>query len=110
MAESRSSSCAERSLFARIQAVVRRIPRGRVATYGDVARMVGLRNGARTVGWALASLPGARATPWWRVIRSDGTIAPRPGAGEQRRRLVREGVAFHDGTVDLTSHAWRSSR
>ena len=95
------------SLFARIHALVRRIPRGRVTTYGDVARLAGLRNGARTVGWALHSLPDAEAVPWWRVIRSDGTIALRRAADEQRRRLVREGVKLKEGTVDLKRDGWR---
>jgi len=97
-------------VFARIHALVRRIPRGRVATYGEIARMAGLRTGARTVGWALASLSGDRPPPWWRVVRGDGTIAPRPGAEEQRRRLAREGVRFREGAVDLARYGWRSSR
>ncbi|MBI3997633.1 MAG: MGMT family protein, partial [Armatimonadetes bacterium] len=49
------------TLFGRIHALVRRIPSGRVTTYGEIARLAGLRNGARTVGWALASLPDAEA-------------------------------------------------
>jgi methylated-DNA-protein-cysteine methyltransferase-like protein len=69
--------------------------------------MIGLRNGARTVGWALHSLPTAEAAPWWRVIRSDGTIALRVSAAEQRRRLAREGVKFSNGIVDLERHGWR---
>lgn len=86
--------------FRRIYAVVRRIPRGTTMSYGDVARHVGLRNGARTVGWALASLPDIEAAPWWRVVRADGGIAPRPFAAEQRRRLRAEGVRFRrDGKV-----------
>jgi methylated-DNA-protein-cysteine methyltransferase-like protein len=80
--------------FARIYDVVRRIPRGSVLSYGDVARLAGLRNGARTVGWALASMPDFEKAPWWRVVRADGRIAPRPFATEQRRRLRAEGVSF----------------
>ena len=94
------------SVFPRIYALVRRVPRGRVTTYGDVARRAGLRNGARTVGWALHSLPSGESAPWWRVIRSDGTIALRREAAEQRRRLAREGVRFKGGVVDLTRHGW----
>ncbi len=100
-----------RSLFARIYAIVRRVPRGRVTTYGDVARLAGLRNGARTIGWALASLPGIDAAPWWRVIRRDGTIAPRPFAAEQRRRLQREGIRLGPaGAVDLRRYGWPSGK
>ncbi|MDR7510885.1 MAG: MGMT family protein, partial [Armatimonadota bacterium] len=51
-------------------ALVRRVPSGRVTTYGEVARLAGLRGGARTVGWAMASLPHDRAAPWWRVVRA----------------------------------------
>lgn len=79
-------------VFERIYAAVRRVPPGRVVTYGEIARQVGLRNGARTVGWALASLPDGEAAPWWRVVRGDGTIANRLHAAEQRKRLRREGV------------------
>jgi methylated-DNA-protein-cysteine methyltransferase-like protein len=95
------------SVFPRIYALVRRVPRGRVTTYGDVARLAGLRNGARTVGWALYSLPTDEAAPWWRVIRSDGTIALRRAAAEQRRRLAREGVKVtRNGLVDLACYGW----
>ena len=98
-----------RSLFARIYAIVRRVPRGRVTTYGDVARLAGLRNGARTIGWALASLPHIDTAPWWRVIRRDGTIAPRPFAAEQRRRLKREGIrSGPGGAINLRRYGWLS--
>lgn len=94
-------------LFRRIYAVVRRIPRGRVTTYGEVARLMGLRQGARTVGWALASLPHIDAAPWWRIVRRDGTIAPRPFAAEQRRRLRREGIRIGaGGGIDLRRYGW----
>jgi methylated-DNA-protein-cysteine methyltransferase-like protein len=95
--------------FARIYAFVRRIPRGRVTSYGGVARQVGLRGGARTVGWAMASLPNDRTAPWWRVVRSDGAIAPRPSADEQRRRLRLEGVRVSPpGVIDLARYGWPS--
>lgn len=95
------------AFFERIYAVIRRVPRGRVTTYGEVARLAGLRNGARTVGWALASLPDGESAPWWRVVRRDGTIAPRPSASEQRRRLRREGIHLNaDGAVNLRRYSW----
>ncbi len=97
-------------LFDRVYAIMRRVPRGRVTTYGEIARLAGLRNGARTVGWALASLPPGTAKPWWRVVRRDGTIAPRPFAGEQRRRLRREGIRLgRGGGVDLRRYGWPSA-
>ncbi len=71
--------------------------------------MVGLRNGARTVGWALASLPDGHTAPWWRVVRSDGTIANRRFAAEQRRRLRSEGISVRlrgAGGIDLRRYGW----
>lgn len=80
-----------------------------MTTYGEIAHRVGLRNGARTVGWALASLPDGETAPWWRVVRSDGTIANRRFAAEQRRRLRREGIGVRlrgAGGVDLRRYGW----
>lgn len=79
---------------AQVHAAVRAIPRGRVATYGDVAAAVGSRSVARQVGWALAALPEGSDVPWHRVVGARGTVA-RLGtdAGrEQVRRLRAEGV------------------
>ena len=91
--------------FERVYAVVRQIPRGRVATYAQVAALVGVPRGARAVGWALGALGGARATeiPWHRVVGAGGRIAPRTGHG-QRRRLRAEGIRFRGERVDLTRH------
>jgi len=98
------------TVFDRIYALVQTIPTGRVTTYGTVARHTGIRNGARTVGWALASLPTIDAAPWWRVVRSNGTIAARPFAGEQRRRLRREGIRFGaGGVIELKRYGWPSA-
>lgn len=88
---------------------MRAIPRGRVATYGQVARLLGMRRGARAVGWALRALSPAaeKDVPWHRVVGAGGRISERAGAGPllQRRRLRREGVAFRQGRVDLARHA-----
>ncbi|MDR7419216.1 MAG: MGMT family protein [Armatimonadota bacterium] len=98
------------ALFATIYAIVKRVPRGRIVSYGGVARLAGLRGGARTVGWALASTPRGEKVPWWRVLRGDGTVAPRPFADEQRRRLRAEGVRFdRRGVVDLRRYGWPSA-
>jgi methylated-DNA-protein-cysteine methyltransferase-like protein len=84
---------------------VRRIPRGRVCTYGQVASLVGSPRGARAVGWALRRLPARLepSVPWHRVVASGGWLSPRlgPGAQIQRRRLLAEGVRFRGGVVDL---------
>jgi methylated-DNA-protein-cysteine methyltransferase related protein len=91
--------------FARVWALVRQLPRGRVATYGEIAALLGVPRGARAVGWALRALSPeqARCVPWHRVVGSGGRIAVRDGAGmhEQRQRLRAEGVAFRGERVDL---------
>ena len=97
------------TFFRQVYRAVRAIPRGRVATYGQVARWLGLRRGARAVGWALRALSPetARRVPWHRVVSAGGRIALRAGAGPdlQRRRLRAEGVRFTGGRVDMTRHA-----
>jgi methylated-DNA-protein-cysteine methyltransferase-like protein len=95
----------------RILAVVRRIPRGRVATYGQVARLAGLPTHARLVGYALAALPAATSVPWHRVINARGEISLRrreDGATvEQRLRLEREGVRVAgNGRIELERFGW----
>jgi methylated-DNA-protein-cysteine methyltransferase-like protein len=85
------------STYTRIYAVVRRIPRGKVASYGDVARRAGLPGHARQVGYAMHALGPDTAVPWHRVVNTKGEIScRRRGAGEleQRVRLEREGVRF----------------
>jgi methylated-DNA-protein-cysteine methyltransferase-like protein len=94
--------------FQRVYEAVRAIPRGRVATYGQVARLVGVTRGARAVGWALRALDARRErrVPWHRVVGMGGRISPRAGVGPavQRRRLQEEGVSFRGGRVDLRRH------
>ena len=89
--------------------VVRRIPRGTVATYGQVAALAGSAGAARQVGYALAALPASTTVPWHRVLNARGSISPRPGGSivTQRLRLEREGVTFgQDGRVDLATSGW----
>jgi methylated-DNA-protein-cysteine methyltransferase-like protein len=94
--------------FERVYEAVRAIPRGRVVTYGQVARLVGVPRGARAVGWALRALDPRRerAVPWHRGVGAGGRISPRAGGGplRQRRRLQAEGVGFRAGRVDLGRH------
>jgi len=99
-------------LYPRIYALVRRIPRGRVATYGDIATLAGIPGRARQVGYALHALPGGSAVPWHRVINSAGRISLPPHAGglEQRFRLLAEGVPIDQaGRIALERHRWRRS-
>ena len=101
--------------WSRIYRVVRRIPRGRVATYGEVALAAGKPHGARQVGYALAALRGARHdVPWQRVLgaRPRGhaaiSILDPIGAARQRVLLEAEGIRFDErGRVDLARHGWK---
>jgi methylated-DNA-protein-cysteine methyltransferase-like protein len=94
----------------RIWDVVRRIPRGRVATYGQVATIAGLAGQARQVGYALHDLPEGNDVPWHRVINARGEVSPRaePGwDGFQRHLLEEEGLVFDDrGRLDLERYRW----
>jgi methylated-DNA-protein-cysteine methyltransferase-like protein len=88
--------------YARILRAVATIPRGRVASYGQIAAIAGLPGRARQVGFALRNI-GDGAVPWHRVVNARGTSSLTGDAGElQRRRLRREGVAIDDnGRIDL---------
>ena len=104
-------SSATESFSVRHQAiyeVVKTIPAGVVATYGQGAAIVGC--GPRLVGYALASLPAGMDVPWQRVINSQGKISIRSdGAADPRQRqaLIREGIVFSlKGTVDLKRFGW----
>jgi methylated-DNA-protein-cysteine methyltransferase related protein len=104
----RAAGATRASFFTRVYAMVRRIPRGRVATYGQVAALCGVPRGARAVGWALRGLDAKRErrVPWHRVVGRGGRISldGRPSGVEQRRRLRAEGVRFVRGAVDLAHH------
>jgi methylated-DNA-protein-cysteine methyltransferase-like protein len=95
--------------FEQVYALVRCIPPGRVASYGQIARLLGQPHAARTVGWALRGLPEGSGVPWHRVVNAAGRISlPNPqGAVEQRRLLEAEGVVFDPGDrVDVDRFGW----
>lgn len=96
--------------YHRIYRVVRHIPKGRVATYGLVARLAGRPGAARTVGWALSALPDDSDVPWWRVLNAAGRISlsgADHGSVVQRALLLREGVKFAPGgAVNLAVFGW----
>lgn len=99
------------SSWARIYDVVRQIPSGRVATYGQVAELAGLPRQARLVGYALSALSAGSRVPWHRVINAEGRVSARSdGAGAtvpQRLRLEAEGVTFGaGGRVSLERFRW----
>jgi methylated-DNA-protein-cysteine methyltransferase-like protein len=92
----------------RIFEVVRRIPRGRVATYGQVAALAGMPRHARAVGYALHRCPPG--VPWQRVINVRGEVSLPEAGGQgpfQRALLEAEGVVFRDGKADLEEFGWR---
>ena len=93
-----------------IYAVVLRIPAGKVANYGQVASVAGLKGGARQVGYALHALEDGSNVPWHRVLNARGEVSPRatPGwEGLQRKLLKAEGVCFDEhGRVDLARDRW----
>lgn len=99
--------------YSRIYKVIARIPRGRVATYGQIAQLAGLGKHARQVGYALSATPDDIDIPWHRVINAKGEVSARSdpffdGAKEQRRLLEREGVEFdRRGRMDLERFQWR---
>jgi methylated-DNA-protein-cysteine methyltransferase-like protein len=90
--------------------IVRTIPRGRVASYGQIARLAGLPKHARLGGTALGAA-GKLKLPWHRVINAQGRIALPPnstGFREQRKRLREEGVMVLKGKVDLKRYGWKA--
>ena len=92
-----------------VKAVIRRIPSGRVATYGQVAALAGREHAARGVSWILHSSSETAGLPWHRVIGGPGRISLQRGRGfeEQRRRLMAEGVAVGPGgRIDLERYRW----
>jgi methylated-DNA-protein-cysteine methyltransferase-like protein len=97
--------------YQRIYRVVARIPRGRVATYGQVADLAGLPGHARQVGYALHSLPDDVEVPWHRVINARGEVSDRfhsEWAVIQRSMLESEGIRFDPaGNLDLTRYRWK---
>jgi methylated-DNA-protein-cysteine methyltransferase-like protein len=99
------------STYARIYAVVRRIPKGRVASYGQIAELAGLPRAARQVGYAMAALRPSDRVPWQRVINARGELSARaePNAEAlQRIVLEREGVRFDAaGRIDFARYGWR---
>ncbi len=96
--------------FEAVYEVVRSVPRGRVVTYGQIARLLGQPRGARAVGWALRALhgPRSRRVPWHRVLGHGGRLSMgvSPSGLEQRRRLAAEGVRLVGQRVDFARHAF----
>ena len=91
--------------------LVQQIPRGRVTTYGTLARVLHLRSGARTAGRALAATPSGKGIPWHRVVGERGKLLiPEPYASLQRKLLESEGVRIVEFRVNYAKHGWEPRR
>ena len=87
---------------------VKQIPRGRVLTYGALAKALRLPGGARSAGRAMAATPSGKGIPWHRVIGEHGKILIRePYASLQRKLLESEGITLIESRVDLKRHLWK---
>jgi methylated-DNA-protein-cysteine methyltransferase related protein len=87
--------------------LVKKIPRGRVTTYGELARALRLRGGARAVGYAMAACPSGRGIPWHRVVGAGGRLLmAEPHAGLQRLLLETEGVTLEGGRAEMNRFGW----
>ena len=96
--------------LARIYETIRDIPRGKVASYGQVAEIAGIPRGARLVGWALRQLPRGHDVPWHRVITASGRIAFDSGTQpfrKQRSLLMQDDVVVIAGRVDMQKYRWQ---
>ena len=92
--------------FERVYQVVRMIPSGKVASYGQIAAIVSHRGAARTVGWALHSLPNDSDVPWQRVINARGQISLNPST-RQAQLLTQEGIVVSpEGKIDMKAYQW----
>ncbi|HCV42603.1 MAG TPA: methyltransferase [Bacteroidetes bacterium] len=100
-------------LYGRIWETVRRIPKGKVATYGGIAEMCGFPRHARLVGYALHNLPLGSNIPWHRVVNSQGRISLSKWSGgyqKQKLLLEKEGVVFVRERINLSTFGWSKWR
>ncbi len=90
-----------------IYLLVKQIPRGRVTTYGALAKALKVPGGARVVGYAMAGCPSGRGIPWHRVVGAGGRLIIRePYASKQRRLLESEGVEVGVRSLDMQRFGW----
>ena len=99
MAESRQNT------QERVWQIVHQIPKGQVATYGQIARLAGIPGHSRLIGRILSGLPPNTRLPWHRVINSQGRVT-NPAKDRQQSRLEKEGVTLINGRVSLKVYGW----
>jgi methylated-DNA-protein-cysteine methyltransferase-like protein len=105
----KNASSRDNNFYHKVYAIVSKIPKGKVVSYGQVASWAGSWRASRAVGYALFRPPQELGLPCHRVVYRDGALAGDAvfGAGVQRRLLEKEGVGFTpDGRVDMRKHAW----
>ena len=93
----------------RVIQLIRSVPCGKVATYGQIAAMAGHKRGARLVSYLLHSLSEKHGLPWHRIVNRSGKISLKPGYGYelQRQMLEHEGIPFtHGDSIDLSRYGW----
>lgn len=99
----------EKTTFEMIYGIVCQIPKGKVASYGQIAALAGNRRWARVVGYALHAIPQGSDIPWHRVVKKNGEVfggAESGGGRYQTELLLDEGVGFIDGYVDMEHYQW----
>lgn len=100
----------DKSAFERIYDVVRQIPRGTVATYGQIAALAGNKHWARVVGYALHANPDPEGIPCYRVVNREGMVSKAFAFGGRNRQielLEGDGIPCPDGRVDLEKYQWK---
>lgn len=101
----------EKNTFEKIYDAVKQIPKGQVATYGQIAALAGNRRWARVVGYALHVNPDSEHIPCYRVVTKDGTVSQAfafGGANRQTELLKAEGVEFLNGRVIMEKYQWET--
>ncbi|MBR0163174.1 MAG: methylated-DNA--[Lachnospiraceae bacterium] len=101
---------ANRGTFETIYEIVRRIPKGQVATYGQIAALAGNRRLARVVGYALHANPDGDLTPCYRVVNREGRVSKAFVFGGENRQIAllrADGIEVKDGVVDLSRYQWK---
>ena len=99
----------EKNAYERIYDVVRQIPKGYVATYGQVAALAGNRRWARVVGYALHVNPDPEGIPCYRIVTKEGNVSSAfafGGSNEQIKLLQEDGIEFINGHVDMEKFQW----
>ena len=97
--------------FDPVYQLVKQIPRGRVLTYGALAKALRLRGGARTAGRAMSATPQGKGIPWHRVLGADGKILIRePYASLQKKLLESEGIPVVESRINVKKHLWTPPR